>query len=80
MRHDILETDGLLFLGDRLIVPAALRKKILKTIHECHLGIGKTNARANQILYWPGVARDIEEEISQCEICQRHRKSSKKSL
>lgn len=49
-----------------------MKKEILNTLHEGHLGIEKTRTRARDILYWPGMSQDIEELIQHCDICTEH--------
>ena len=41
IRDEVYEAKGLLFLGQKLIVPQELRKNILQCIHKGHLGIKK---------------------------------------
>ena len=51
------EADGLMFLGEILIVPPRLRKDMLNLNHESHQGIDKSKERAREVMYWPGMAR-----------------------
>ena len=39
VRDEITAHNGLLFKGERLIVPAKLRKEMMEKIHSSHLGI-----------------------------------------
>ena len=41
LRGEIHEAEGLLFLGQRLIIPQEMRQDVLNCIHESHLGIEK---------------------------------------
>lgn len=63
--------NGLVFLGDRIVVPTNLRKAMLEKLHESHIGITKTKLRARGIFYWPGIDTDIENFISRCRICEK---------
>lgn len=67
--------DGILYKGDRIIVPAELRSDILARIHESHQGIVKCKARARDAVYWPGINAQIEDMVSTCAQCQENRKS-----
>ena len=69
VRDQLHEAHGLLFCGDRIIVPPLLRPEMLSLIHESHLGIKKCQARAREVLYWPGMCADIEKIVSKCEVC-----------
>ena len=53
-----------------------MRAEILAKIHTCYLGIVKCKQRARDILFWPGMEKDIEEVVNQCEICAEHRPSN----
>jgi hypothetical protein len=78
---DIYEADGILFLNHKIIVPHALRPDMLLRIHEGHLGMDKCKALARTTLYWPGMARDIENLVARCGICNAyHRKQQQEPL
>ncbi|XP_071948690.1 uncharacterized protein [Antedon mediterranea] len=51
LRDEIHEIDGLVFLGEKLIVPSQMRADMLNKIHESHLGMEKCKARARSIMY-----------------------------
>ena len=51
---------------------------MLAKIHTSHLGIVKCKQRAKDVLFWPGMARDIEELVSNCDICLRYQPSNPK--
>ena len=78
MRDQIHETEGLLFLGDKLIIPATMRMEVLTMLHESHLGIDRTKARAREIVYWPGISKDIEDTVARCSKCVQYRRSNQK--
>lgn len=81
LREKIVFVDGLLFLENKLIVPLVLRSEMLKLLHQGHLGIEKTKARARLIFYWPGQASDIESYVKCCKICEKYsRKQCKEPL
>ena len=55
----------------RLVLPSQLRKRALIGIHdECgHLGRDKTIEFARDRYFWPGMAKDISNYVSQCKAC-----------
>ncbi|KAJ3599800.1 hypothetical protein NHX12_033754 [Muraenolepis orangiensis] len=55
MRHDISLQNGIMMVGDKII-----KKVILEKLHLAHQGIQRTKAKARRVLYWPGMAHDIE--------------------
>ena len=63
IHDDIHEVEGLVFVGDKLLIPSSLRGEMLNKIHETHLGMEKCKARARELLYWPGMTNDIEELV-----------------
>ena len=62
----------------KIVIPSALRKEMLAKIHTSHLGIVKCKQRAKDVLFWPGMGRDIEELVSKCDICSQHQPSNPK--
>ena len=64
---------GLILRGEAIIVPPGERKKVLEQIHQGHLGTSKCQYRARQCVYWPGINKDIEQQVEACATCQRHR-------
>lgn len=76
LQDQISIKDDLIYLNFKLIIPLELRKYVLQLLHESHFGITKTKARANQVIYWPGITKDIEEMISKCAICEKYSNSN----
>ena len=63
--------DGIILRGEAILVPPAERGEILKQIHKGHQGITKSQIRACNCVYWPGINKDIQCMIEACETCQR---------
>ena len=51
--------EGLIFKGDKIVIPSALRKEMKERIHMGHMGIERCKARARQLMYWPNINADI---------------------
>ena len=51
---------------------------MLNKIHTANLGIVKSKKRAKDVLFWPGIGRDIENPITSCEICVQYQASNAK--
>lgn len=73
IRHDLQVLDDLIFFNDRVVVPATLRKNMLKMLHEGHFGITRTRDRARGVLFWPGMSADVEREVQLCRTCEKYR-------
>lgn len=73
-KEEISFTSGLLFKLAKVIVPC----QVLMKIHESHLGVVKCKERARDVLYWPNMATQIEEFVSQCPVCNTHKNSNPK--
>ena len=70
--------NDLILLNNRLIIPAAMRKKITSDLHYAHQGLTKTLQRARRSVYWPGINNDIKQTIENCIPCQEKRPSLQK--
>ena len=69
VRDELYELDGFLYVGERLVIPAAARKRVLEMIHQGHMGIEKCKERARRGVYWPGMNNDIQVKVSSCSHC-----------
>ena len=64
--------DGLIFLGNRIVVPCSMRPGILERLHAPHQGVTKTKLLAKQLYYWPGMVNDIKTRTESCQKCVEH--------
>jgi hypothetical protein len=71
--HSIHEVDGVLLHEEKVIIPDALKAKMLAMIHEGHLGQEKCKALARSTMFWTGMAKDIEQYVAKCSVCISHR-------
>ena len=71
-REEISMEGGILYKGSRIIIPKRLRQKLIKQLHEGHLGESKCLLRARQSVFWPGITEQIKNAVRTCEVCQRH--------
>lgn len=75
VRAELSSIDGIVFRGERAVIPEALRAEVIKLSHEGHLGMVKMKQRARESTWWPGMDHDIEEHVRHCEPCQLSDKS-----
>ena len=78
LRGEIHEAEGLLFLGQRLIIPQEMRQDVLNCILESHLGIEKCKSRARAVVYWPGMSTAIERMVAKCSVCLKYQRENQK--
>ncbi|KAL9974061.1 hypothetical protein ACROYT_G011058 [Oculina patagonica] len=72
-RDELTTEGGLVYKGHRLVIPAAERSDIVKSLHESHIGAEGTLRRARDIVYWPGITAQLKDYLSKCGICNSHR-------
>lgn len=77
-RDELTSHEGLLFKGDRLIVPSSLRAEMKDYVHSAHLGIDACLTRARELFFWPGMTGEIRQHVSICETCQSYGQSQMK--
>jgi transposase InsO family protein len=78
LKDTLVIEDGMVFSGERLVVPKVLQPEYLKKLHTTHQGITKTLLRAKQNLYWLGMDNEVKSMINSCQLCQRFQKSQPK--
>jgi transposase InsO family protein/transposase-like protein len=65
--------EGLIYYGNKLYVPPALRTQMLRENHDQgaagHDGVDNTIYRM-RFLWWPELKREVEEYVRRCERCQ----------
>nr|XP_022296799.1 uncharacterized protein K02A2.6-like [Crassostrea virginica] len=71
-REELVMQNGLIYKGERIVVPTAIRNNLLERIHNSHIGIQGCLRRARESLYWPNMAKDIEQFVSKCEACNTY--------
>jgi len=69
-QDELTEVNGLILKGGRLVIPTAMRNEILNKVHVIHWGIVKHKQSARDLVFWPGMSKEIEEMVSKCDTCQ----------
>ena len=78
-RDELTVQDGLIFRGERLVIPSSLRSEMKKSVHNnSHLGENGCLQRARECMYWPGMSAEIKHFVSTCEACRTYEKSPAK--
>ncbi len=55
--------------GHRAVIPLSLRGRVLSMSHEGHLGIVKLKQRCRDLVWWPGIDRELEALVRDCAPC-----------
>ncbi|RXN35648.1 Integrase core domain [Labeo rohita] len=77
VRHELAVESPLIFRGNRLIVPIALRKRLIHLTHEGHQGLVRTKQRLRELYWWPRMDDLVHTVLSACMTCQASDKSAK---
>ena len=72
VRDELAVTDGLIFRGERLVIPKGMRAAVKKDIHSGHQGIEACLRRAREHVYWPGMNKELKAWIRTCETCREN--------
>ena len=72
-RDELTIQENLIFKGQLLVVPAAVRTELISVAHASHIGIEGCLRRMRECLYWPRMTTQIKDYISKCEVCLSHR-------
>ena len=70
--------DGILFKGEKIVVPESLKQSMLSLIHEVHLGVQKSLYGARQSLFWPGMTQEVKGMVENCPTCLKYRRKQQK--
>ncbi|KAF7257379.1 hypothetical protein EG68_08998 [Paragonimus skrjabini miyazakii] len=72
VRDELTTENGLVFRGERLVIPRAAGKLTMQEIHRSHLGVCSCTRRAKDTVYWPGMTSYIKDFISTCIVCKQY--------
>ncbi|KAL9978632.1 hypothetical protein ACROYT_G016169 [Oculina patagonica] len=70
IRDELAVTGGLVFRGERLVIPKSMRSEIKNDIHSGHLGVESCLRHASEHVFWPGMKKELKEWIQTCETCR----------
>lgn len=78
---DVREERGLSYVvkDDRIVVPDALRRRILSLAHRGHPGIVRMKQKLRTSYWWPAMDAEAESHVRHCISCQASRKSTDKA-
>lgn len=68
-RDEISAQDGILYRGQKVIIPKSLSPEMLKRIHSSHIGGDACYRQDRDTLYWPSMQAEIKDFVSNCSTC-----------
>ena len=74
-RDEYVVQNGLIFRGERVVVPESMRAETKDLLHRSHLGVESTLRRARECLYWPNMTSDIKQVVEQCGTCRTYERA-----
>ena len=77
-RDELSVADDLIFRGQTLLIPKSLRQQMIESVHTGHMGTQKCLQRAKDVMFWPGMAKQICDYVLSCSICLSNRNSNQK--
>jgi hypothetical protein len=83
--HGIHTSDGLLYTGNRLIIPqvSEVHELLFHLAHDVlgHFGFAKSYGSLRESFYWPNMHRDLEQAyIPTCADCQRNKGNTQRPI
>ena len=71
-RDELSMQDGVIYRGDRIVIPKSMHLDIKQKVHAGHLGINACLRRARDLVYWPGMSKEIRQYVETCATCAAH--------
>ena len=71
-KDSLYSHNGVVMYKDRAVIPKSLRASVLDSLHSAHQGVSSMQMRAQSIVFWPGMTRDIENKRKSCSDCNRN--------
>ena len=68
-RHSLHIVDGVVMMGERIVIPPSLRHEVLVHLHGAHQGVSQMTGRAQTSFFWPGINTDIAKTRDNCRTC-----------
>lgn len=69
-RNELGMIEDTIVRGNKLVVPQALRPRMLQLAHEGHPGESIMKKRLRDRAWWPGMDREAKDIVTKCEGCQ----------
>ncbi|KAF8571273.1 hypothetical protein P879_04681 [Paragonimus westermani] len=80
VRDELTTEDGVIFRGNRLVIPRPARRATLQELHRSYLGLNGCVKRGKETVYWPGSTSQVKDFVSNCDVCNQHGSRQPKAL
>ncbi len=70
VRNELCTLPDLVLREHRIVIPEALREKVIDIAHEGHMGVVKTQALIREKVWFPKISRLVEKKVKSCLACQ----------
>ncbi|XP_041460922.1 uncharacterized protein K02A2.6-like [Lytechinus variegatus] len=70
IRDELSIANGLIFRGERVVIPKSMRQGMIERLHASHLGESGCLKRARECLYWPNMNSEVKNYIQRCDVCR----------
>lgn len=77
-RDELSVQDGVLYRGQCVVIPKAMRSELLKRIHTSHIGGEACYRRARDTLFWPNMRAEIRDFVANCSACNEYARVQQK--
>ena len=77
-RDKLTVLNGVVFRGNRVIIPKVLQPEMLTRIHTSHLGVKTCLHKARDVIYWPTMISEIKDFINNCTACNGYLQNNSK--
>ncbi|XP_038106927.1 uncharacterized protein K02A2.6-like [Culex quinquefasciatus] len=79
-RRDSLSlVSNCLMYGERTVIPAKFRDRVLHQLHKGHPGVERMRSVARNYVYWPGIDEHITQLVRSCNECAKAAKTNPKT-
>ena len=75
---ELIVSGGLVFKGNRVVIPHGARDDILQRVHASHIGVNGCIRRAREAVFFPGITAAIKDIVSRCPVCVRYQNEQQK--
>ena len=70
VRNELCTLPNLVLREHRIVIPEALREKVIDIAHKGHMGVVKTQALIREKVWFPKISQLVEKKVKSCLACQ----------